>query len=125
MTKNTGMWGVSTDYPDTVSVTVSDAMVLALDTFIADGFVKRTVGDDFTDFQVSNLRFMYDVLEGCFRAFPDNTKLQTARKRVVTEACDKLCAQEHFLGDNAMSKQAVCHECGCEKLQTISSPYWC
>eukprot|EP00961_Rhodomonas_salina_P029208 393725-Rhodomonas_salina.1 len=63
---------------------------------------------------------MLPLVTECFRLAPERTSWSCSEARIVTEPCDKLSAQEHFLGNNAMSKQAKCHQCGSVHLQTMT-----
>eukprot|EP00961_Rhodomonas_salina_P236368 3194503-Rhodomonas_salina.1 len=64
---------------------------------------------------------MLPLVEECYRLAPDRTSWSCSAPRIVTEPNDKLAAQEHFLGNNAMSKQAQCHQCTSCRLQTVTS----
>eukprot|EP00961_Rhodomonas_salina_P257518 3480089-Rhodomonas_salina.1 len=120
MTRSNGMWGVDTDYPDTIRISQLNADSAEIQALVSEGVAKRLVHDKGVDLTVNNLRDMHRLLSVCFLSFPDSISLQKARRRVVTAACDKLCAQERFLGDNAMSKQARCSTCEASDLQSIS-----
>eukprot|EP00961_Rhodomonas_salina_P092002 1237951-Rhodomonas_salina.1 len=122
MSGNKGMWGVHTDHPDCVHILHEGIPISSpqLDCFIASGKVVIFSGDTLTTYQAVHLRDMLPLVTECFRVAPDATSWSCSRERIVTEPCDKLAAQERFLGDNAMSKQASCHECGSRRLQTMS-----
>eukprot|EP00961_Rhodomonas_salina_P073240 984070-Rhodomonas_salina.1 len=122
MTWSNGMWGVDTDYPDTISISQLNADSAEIRALVSEGVAKRLVHDKGVDLTVNHLSYMHQLLSVCFLSFPasDSISLQKARCRVVTAACDKLCAQERFLGDNAMSKQAHCSTCEASGLQSIS-----
>eukprot|EP00961_Rhodomonas_salina_P299394 3938899-Rhodomonas_salina.1 len=120
LSTNHGMWGVDTDYPDTLWISIKGADSDSLRALVERGTASRLAGPDGVAFRVNRLRDMYDLLVTGHAAFPDNVSLRCDARRIVTSACDKLCAQERFLGDNAMSKQARCTECGCGVLQTVS-----
>eukprot|EP00961_Rhodomonas_salina_P086169 1158211-Rhodomonas_salina.1 len=110
MSGNQGMWGVHTDYPDCVHV-------------VHDGAQRDSTvfpGESLTMYQAVHLLDMLQLVTECFQLAPDSTSWSCSKERIVTEQCDKLSAQEKFIGDNVMSKQASFHECCSQRLQTLT-----
>eukprot|EP00961_Rhodomonas_salina_P209319 2825508-Rhodomonas_salina.1 len=63
---------------------------------------------------------MLPLVTECFLLAPDRVSWSCSEPHIVTEPCDKLAAQEHFLGNNAMSKQAQCCKCCSDSLSTMT-----
>ena len=69
----------------------------------------------------ASLRDVHPLAQHCFLFYTSGVVSIPARtSRLVTSACDRLCAQETFFGENAMSKQAQCATCHCPALQALS-----
>ena len=112
------VWAVETDHPDTVEVRVDN---LHPDLLVFAHQQKISVSDS-SPFQLkcSSLDQMWDLTERCFRLHGTQTSIVKTRSRLVTSATDKLCGQEKFFGENALSKQARCAHCHSTDLQSLT-----
>eukprot|EP00961_Rhodomonas_salina_P276299 3732451-Rhodomonas_salina.1 len=60
MSRNHGMWGVHTDYPNTIRVCSPDANSVGLQKLENEGRLIRSTLDAYTDFTATKLRHVYD-----------------------------------------------------------------
>ena len=105
------LWGIDTNHPDCIklkSLDLSPTLCLMRDS------KAISVHQDSTHswLQCAALKDVLPLAEHCFATYPHcSIEILTAVPLLVTSACDKLCAEEKFFGENALSKQACCATC--------------
>ena len=114
------LWGVDTAHPDTIRVSsqyLSPHILLLQKT----KHLKIHQDASYTWLKCACLRDVLPFAAHCFESYPEGaTEILTAVPRLVTSACDKLCAEEKFFGENALSKQACCATCRSTELKSFT-----
>ena len=114
------LWGIDTDYPDTIKIS-SIHIPPQVHEWIREGKVSVHTEHSTTWITSLSLAHVHPLAKLCFDTYPEGTvEIQQAVRRLVTTASDKLCAEEKFFGENAMSKQAHCSRCKNTRLQTLT-----
>eukprot|EP00961_Rhodomonas_salina_P219262 2964019-Rhodomonas_salina.1 len=83
LSTNHGMWGVDTDYPDTLWISVEGADSTMLRSMVNQNIVSRVAGSDGVAFRAHRLRDMYELLVAGHEAFPNDISLRCDARRIV------------------------------------------
>ena len=112
--------GGDTEHPDTIRVT-SQYLTPHILQLQQSNHLEVHQDSVYTWLKCSCLREVLPLATHCFQSYPKGTtEILTAIPRLVTSACDKLCAEEKFFGENALSKQACCATCRSTDLKSLT-----
>jgi len=113
------MWAVETDHPDSIRIR-SQQPHASVDEWVRDHDAVLTQAEGGVRIKCAKLDDFWDLVTLGFKHHGSDVTIERRTARLVTSAGDRLCGQEKFFGENALSKQACCATCGSTELQGIT-----